>query len=116
MSLVRTALNRDPSLVNVSNHLGENALHICAKKGHYLYFPDEIPKLLIDNRIDINAQTNNRETALQIAALAGWHRIVVLLLDSGADRSVLSRGILLQIRCPDVKRVVKTYGILIPSS
>ncbi len=113
-SLVRSALNLDPSLVNVTNHLGENALHICARKGHYLYFPDEIPKLLIDSHVDINAQTNSRETALEIAALGGWHRLVVVLLDAGADRAVLTPGVLLQVRCKDVKRVLKEYGIAIP--
>ena len=51
---------------------GNNAMHIIAKKGHYKYPPTQIPKLLVDGGIDIDAKNARGETPLEISLLSGW--------------------------------------------
>jgi ankyrin repeat protein len=60
------------SIINEKDVDGNNALHIIAKKGHYKFPPAEIPKLLIDNGIDINAKNAKGDTPLGISLLSGW--------------------------------------------
>lgn len=102
---------RESSMINERNPDGENALHIIAKKGHYKYPPAGIPKLLVDAGIDLNAKNKNNETALEISLLSGWQKIAMLLLDNGADSSVVTDRIKSRITCPDCKRVVKQYNL-----
>lgn len=93
---------------------GNNAMHLIAKKGHYQYPPEpegSIPKMLIAAKIDINARNKDNRTALELSLLSGWQRIAYLLLESGADRSVVTQEVKSKITCPDCKRVVKEYQL-----
>jgi len=93
---------------------GNNALHIIARQGHYKFPPEDatsIPRLLIDAGLDINARNKEGKTPLEISLLSGWQRIAYLLLEKGADRSVVNDGVKSKISCPDCKRVVKEYNL-----
>lgn len=90
---------------------GNTAMHVIAKKGHYEFPPASIPASLIDGGIDINAKNNDKQTALEISLLSGWQKISMLLLDRGADRSVVTQEVKSRITCPDCKRVVQTYKL-----
>ena len=59
---------------------GNNAMHIIAKKGHYKYPPDNIPKLLVTNGINVNARNGRGETALEISLLSGWQVVTVMII------------------------------------
>ena len=112
LDTVTALLSRDPSSVNAKSvETGSNAMHIIAKQGHYKFPPDGIPKTLIDYKININAKNNDNKTALEISLLSGWQKIAMLLLDNGADRSVVTNDIKQRITCPDCKRVVKQYNL-----
>ena len=63
------------------------ALHSAARRGRL-----EIVRLLLANRADINARTNQGRTALEIAADVGQRETVALLQDNGARGKIgLSR-------------------------
>ena len=113
IEVIRGMNSKDIDQINqVDPSTGNNALHIIAKKGHYQYPPHEIPKLLIEKGIDMNRKNLNNKTALEISLLSGWQKIAMLLLDSGADRSVVTQKIVSKITCPDCKRVVREYNLL----
>jgi len=90
--------------VNERDAEGNNALHLIAKRGHYKFPPeakDSVPNLLLNAGIEINAKTQKtNKTALEIALLSGWQRIAMLLLDKGADRSVVTSAVKSAITCP----------------
>ena len=98
--------------VNEVDSNGNTAMHIIARKGHYLFPPSEIPKMLIDGGIEINKKNNEQRTALEISLLSGWQKISYLLLDANADRSVVTKEVVDRITCPDCKRVVKEYKLI----
>ena len=108
---VRALLSRDAQAVNEKSANGSNAMHIIAKQGHYKFPPDGIPKLLIDSKINIDEKNNDGKSALEISLLSGWQKIAMLLLDNGADRSVVTNDVKQRITCPDCKRVVKQYNL-----
>lgn len=111
---IRAALARSKSAVNEKDSKGSNAMHVIAKLGHYKFPPepeDSIPKILIQAGLDINEKDGNNRTALEIALLSGWQRIAYLLLEKGADRSVVTQDVKSRITCPDCKRVVKEYNL-----
>ena len=112
LDTVTAVLSRDPTSVNAkAEETGSNAMHIIAKQGHYKFPPEGIPKTLIDYKININEKNNDNKTALEISLLSGWQKIAMLLLDNGADRSVVTNDIKQRITCPDCKRVVKQYNL-----
>lgn len=111
---LKATLVRGKDAANEKDAAGNNAMHIIAKKGHYQFPPeaaDSIPKLLIGAGIDLNAKNNENRTALEISLLSGWQRIAYLLLNSGADRTVVTQEVKSRITCPDCKRVVKEYSL-----
>ena len=108
---IEAALARSSNINEKDPSTGNNAMHFIAKKGHYQYPPADIPTLLIDRGIDINATNMENKTALEISLLSGWQKIAMLLLDRGADRSVVTDAVKSKITCPDCKRVVKTYSL-----
>ncbi len=108
---ITAALARDPTAINQKDQNGSNAMHIIAKQGHYKFPPDEIPKLLIENKINVDERDSNGQTPLEISLLSGWQKIAMLLLDNGADRSVVTDSVKSRITCPDCKRVVKQYSL-----
>jgi ankyrin repeat protein len=120
---VKAALDKNINLINSlsaatkevvnarEETTGKNAMHYIAKKGHYQYPPEGIPTLLIDKGIDINAKDGDGRTSLEISLLSGWQKIAILLLDKGADKSVVTSEVKNRITCPDCKRVVKTYSL-----
>lgn len=109
--VARAAGNR-ASVVNEKDPAtGDNSMHYISRKGHYAFPPMKIPAYLIDSGIDINAINGENQTALEIALLSGWQKIAMLLLDRGADKSVVTADVKSRIRCPDCKRVVSTYNL-----
>ena len=111
---IRSILTSSPKNVNaVDPATGQNAMHIIASRsmGHYKFPPDGIPKLLISSGLDLNAKDKSGKTALEISLLSGWQKISYLLLDAGADRSVVTQETVAAITCPDCKRVVREYKL-----
>ena len=101
-----------PAEVNQVDAKTKNtAMHIIAKLGHYKYPPAGVPSLLIDSGISIDAKNGDGQTALEISLLSGWQKIAYLLLDRGADRSVVTQSTVSRITCPDCKRVVREYNL-----
>jgi ankyrin repeat protein len=93
---------------------GNTAMHFIARQGHYKFPPEDaasIPRLLIDAGLDINSRNKEGKTPLEISLLSGWQRIAYLLLEKGADRSVVTESVKSKITCPDCKRVVKEYNL-----
>ena len=86
-------------------------MHWIAEKGHYQYPPSGIPKLLVDSGLDLNARNPAGSTALEISLLKGWQKIAMLLLDSGADRTVVTESVKSRLTCPDCKKVVRDYRL-----
>jgi hypothetical protein len=70
---------------------GNNAMHIIAKKGHYKYPPTQIPKLLVDGGIDIDAKNAKGETPLEISLLSGWQVRCYTLKDENIWHNILPR-------------------------
>ena len=57
---------------------------ICALRGHMSGV-----QYLIEQKADLNAIDNDRDTALILAANRGFRSIVRLLIDGGADKTIL---------------------------
>jgi ankyrin repeat protein len=84
---VKALLKRRPDLVFSKNaHLGQTPL-IAAARGGY----EEIVKLLLANRSDVNARDNAEISALIWAASGGHKDVVELLLANGADVNVMDK-------------------------
>ncbi|TMS38461.1 hypothetical protein L596_005181 [Steinernema carpocapsae] len=80
--LVSTGVNLD-----YPGKEGKTALMSAARLGHKTMI-----KYLIDKGANVNIESSNKEsTALSIAAFQGFHEIVQLLLDNGADCTRLLR-------------------------
>jgi hypothetical protein len=109
--LARAAGNRAFAVNEKDPATGDNVMHYISRKGHYAFPPMKIPTYLIDAGIDINATNADNQTALEIALLSGWQKIAMLLLDRGADKSVVTADVKSRIRCPDCKRVVKDNNL-----
>ena len=107
---VRTLITQGVD-VNGFDPLFGNSMHWIAEKGHYQYPPSGIPKVLIDAGLDLNAKNPSGSTALEISLLRGWQNIATLLLDSGADRAVVTEAVKSRITCPDCKKVVRDYRL-----
>jgi ankyrin repeat protein len=107
---LRSLVSSGVSVNGVDRSIG-NGMHWIAEKGHYQYPPASIPKLLVDSGLDLNAKNPEGYTALELSLLRGWQKIAMLLLDSGADRSVVTDGIKSRLTCPDCKKVVRDYKL-----
>lgn len=99
------------SEINKIDSKQNTAMHVIAKLGHYKYPPAAVPTLLIDSGININAKNGDGLTALEISLLSGWQKIAYLLLDRGADKSVVTQSTVSRITCPDCKKVVREYQL-----
>ena len=111
---LKASIVRKPESVNERDKNGNTAMHLIAKLGHYKFPPEpdsSMPKMLIAAKIDLNAKNKDNRTALEISLLSGWQRISYLLLESGADRSVVTQDVKSKITCPDCKRVVREYQL-----
>ena len=95
----------------IDKETGDNAMHICAKQGHYKWEPEVgIPRLLIDCGIDVNATNKNGQTPLELSLLRGWQKIALdLILKGNADRSVITPAVKGRISCPDCIQVARKY-------
>ena len=107
---VRTLLSQKADVNSADPKIG-NAMHWIAEKGHHQYPPAGIPKLLIDSGLDVNAKNPAGSTALEISLQKGWQNIAMLLLDNGAERSVVNDAVKSRITCPDCKKVVRDYKL-----
>jgi ankyrin repeat protein len=105
-SKVRSLVSSGIDVNGFDPELG-NGMHWIAEKGHYQYPPSGIPKLLVDSGLDLNAKNPAGSTALEISLLKGWQKIAMLLLDSGADRAVVTESVKSRLTCPDCKKVVR---------
>lgn len=108
VALVKSLLERDPSLATMRSHNGETPVHPAAHDGHY-----EVVELLIRAGADLTAQEDHHwgGTALHWAA-ERQPVIVALLLDHGADvnsRNVRTGQTPLHYcaRCDDVPEVAE---------
>jgi len=111
---LKAILVRNKKAADETDSDGNTALHIIAKRGHYQYPPEpegSIPKILIEAGANLNLKNKANRTSLEIALLSGWQRIAYLLLEKGADRSVVTDEVKSKITCPDCKRVVKEYSL-----
>lgn len=72
---------------NTKNNQGKGILHEIIERGPLSESP-AVMRLLRENRIDINAQDNNGETALFFSTLRGETQKLSMLLDAGADINV----------------------------
>lgn len=86
MAAVRTAIARDPAVVNRPDAFGRTALDSAAAKGDL-----EMVKLLLESGANPNAQGPMKMTPLTAAVRAKRLDIVELLLDHGADPTVAGR-------------------------
>ena len=107
---LRSLLEQGTSVNGFDPAIG-NSMHWIAEKGHYQYPPTGIPKTLVDAGIDLNARNPSGATALETSLLRGWQKIAMLLLDRGADRTVVTDSVKSRITCPDCKKVVRDYGL-----
>jgi ankyrin repeat protein len=60
--------------------LGERPLHLAAEKGH-----NDVVKLLLEHKAEVDAKTESGETPLYLAAEKGHKDVAELLLSHGAD-------------------------------
>lgn len=109
-SKLRSLISSGIDVNGIDPEIG-NGMHWIAEKGHYQYPPSGIPKLLVDAGLDLNAKNPAGSTALEISLLKGWQKIAMLLLDSGADRTVVTESVKSRLTCPDCKKVVRDYRL-----
>lgn len=77
---VRDLLAKDPTLANAKDRFGSTPLHGAAAEGH-----EDVVKLLLSNRADVNARSGNLVTPLGSAAHRGQTDVVKLLISNGAN-------------------------------
>jgi len=77
---VRVLLAKDPTLANAKDRIGSTPLHWAAAEGH-----EDVVRLLLSNRADVNARPGNLVTPLGSAAHRGQADIVKLLISNGAN-------------------------------
>ena len=77
---VEAALAKDPSLLFRADREGLTCLHWASDRGH-----EELAKVLIEGKCDINKQDDSGNTALHVAVMAEQGEVVRLLLDAKAD-------------------------------
>jgi ankyrin repeat protein len=82
------------SNIDIPSPLGNNALILASAAGKY-----DVVKLLIDNKIDIDAQNLDGLTALHAASICGRLAVVRLLLESGCKTSLLDHRKRTAFRC-----------------
>lgn len=82
---VRHLLSQTPSLVNITDSVGQTALHWAAKRNDLT-----MARILKAAGADVNAMDMTLRTPLYIAARKDWAGMVTLLLESGADTSLTS--------------------------
>jgi hypothetical protein len=78
---VEALLKEHPDLVSSKDEkYGQTPLHVAAFNDHV-----DVAKLLLEDKADVNAKSNNGSTPLHLAAAKGNKDMVELLLDSKAD-------------------------------
>nr|XP_029721267.1 uncharacterized protein LOC115262718 [Aedes albopictus] len=78
-------IEQDPNVVHSTNHkYKETALHFAAAQGHV-----RLCTLLIENKVNVDAQNIHNQTALHKAAYNGCDEVVALLLTKKANVSSL---------------------------
>jgi ankyrin repeat protein len=88
LAKVQALLKDNPQLVfSKDDQTGWTPLHSAAAGGH-----KDIAELLLANKADVNAKSNDGVTPLHLAAAKGYADIVALLLDKGADVSAKAKG------------------------
>ncbi len=80
LDLVKLLLYSHPEYAGVTDENGFSALFFAAQKGN-----DEIVKLLLDNKVEVNSVGNLMETALTAACATGNSKIVKMLCAKKAD-------------------------------
>jgi ankyrin repeat protein len=87
--LVKAHISRDPQLINAYAEDGFQPLGLACFFGHY-----ETAEFIIKFGADVNSHSKNPLSAapIQSAAAAGHVKIVMLLLNNGADPNVREQG------------------------
>ena len=84
LAIVKMLLEKFPTLLNKSNRDGYVALHLSARHNQMA-----VMERLVANGANLEARTKKAQTALLIAAAAGYVHIIDYLLMSGADKSAV---------------------------
>lgn len=87
IDVIRKLISEDPSLVLVKDSDGYTPLHRASYQNH-----KEIVQILLDNKADIFALTNENWQPLHSACRWNSSSCVSLLIDWGADINALTRG------------------------
>jgi ankyrin repeat protein len=82
---VEVELEKDGSLLCRADREGLTCLHWASDRGH-----QELAKVLIQRKCDINKQDDSGNTALHLAVMADQSEIVRLLLDAKADPTLVN--------------------------
>lgn len=81
LDVISEHLDKNPSLVNASNpSTGNISIHLAAQNGHL-----DIVKLLIERKVNVNAQNNTGTTALHMAKEYDYFWTCKALIAAGAD-------------------------------
>ena len=81
-AVVRNSRRADPSYRNAGM---ETPLHRSTWRGY-----EAMTQMLVDARCDLNATTTSNATALHYASEEGFINCVRIMLDAGADRTIIS--------------------------
>jgi len=79
MDLIKALLQKEPSLVNVSDNYGNTPLHTAVEKGNI-----RIVEFLIQNGADVNAKDNEGRTPAYFAEVRGNYELEDLLRKCGS--------------------------------
>ncbi|XP_044005941.1 putative ankyrin repeat protein RF_0381 [Aphidius gifuensis] len=86
-------LVNEGSFINATAENNITPLHIAAKKRYNNLYPHDknnLLKILLENGADVNAQTNDKKTALYFAAQAGHLSAVQTILEHHPDKNIES--------------------------
>ncbi|XP_044000972.1 uncharacterized protein LOC122847395 [Aphidius gifuensis] len=84
-------LVNEGSFINATAENNITPLHIAAKKKHndsFFFDKNNILKILLENGADVNAQTNDKKTALYFAAQEGHLSAVQTILEHNPDKNI----------------------------
>ena len=101
-------MGRDGSLVSQETRIGEIALHLAAKVGNLKLLKAAYRR----NPALVNAQKNDDQTALHVAAHADRDKIVNFLLENNADTNLKDENgkMALEVATGDSKGILEKWG------
>lgn len=85
LNAIKEVIGKNPSLVNLKDKDGMTCLHWAADRGHL-----SIVQYLLSGKADVNATDDCGNSPLHIACMSQQKEVVRLLLDAGADTSLVN--------------------------